>query len=87
MKAFDSCNSDVKTFVYFPSQGAEDSVDPQHHGYDLPRDILDKLLNVIGREVLREKTATMEELEQTLQDVLSTSGIEQNYDKQERGNS
>ena len=86
MKPFDTCDSDAKTFVYFPSQRTEDNQNSQPHSYDLPRDILDNLLNVIGREVLREKTPTMEELEQTLQDVLQTNGVEQNYEKQEHGN-
>jgi uncharacterized protein with von Willebrand factor type A (vWA) domain len=87
MKPFDTCDSDAKTFVYFPSHRTEDAQNSQQqHSYDLPRDILDKLLNVIGREVLREKTPTMEELGQTLQDVLPTGGVEQNYEKQEHGN-
>ena len=88
MKPFDSCDLDAKTFVYFPSHRTEDTQDSQQqqHSYDLPRDIVDKLLNVIGREVLREKTPTLEELEQTLQDALPTNGVEQNYGKQEHGN-
>jgi len=89
MKPFDSCDLDAKTFVYFPSHRTEDTQDSQQqqqHSYDLPRDIVDKLLNVIGREVLREKTPTLEELEQTLQDALPTNGLEQNYGKQEQGN-
>ena len=87
MKPSDTSDLDARTFIYFPSHRTEDTQkSQQQYSYDLPRDILDKLLNVIGREVLREKTPTMEELEQTLQGVLPTSGVEQNYDKQEHGN-
>lgn len=87
MKAFDSFNSNVKTFVYFPSQGVEDNRNAQQQqSYDLPRDILDKLLNVIGREVLREKTPTMEDLEQTLHGVLPAKCVQQDYKTIEHGN-
>src|ERR1044072_1697844 len=87
MKPSDTFDLDARTFIYFPSHRTEDTQkSQQQYSYDLPRDILDKLLNAIGREVLREKTPTMEELEQTLQGVLPTSGVEQNYDKQEHGN-
>jgi uncharacterized protein with von Willebrand factor type A (vWA) domain len=87
MKPSDTFDLDARTFIYFPSHRTEDTQkSQQQYSYDLPRDILDKLLNVIAREVLREKTPTMEELEQTLQGVLPISGVEQNYDKQEHGN-
>ncbi len=86
MKPFDSCDSDAKSYVYFPSHSSENTQNIKQHSYGPPRDTLDKLLNVIGREVLREKTPTIEELEQTLEDILATSGFEQNYGKQGHGN-
>ena len=86
MKPFDSRDSDAKSYVYFPSHSSENTQNIKQHSYGPPRDILDKLLNVIGREVLREKTPTIEELEQTLEDILATSGFEQNYGKQGHGN-
>jgi uncharacterized protein with von Willebrand factor type A (vWA) domain len=86
MKPFDSCDSDAKSYVYFPSHSSENTQNIKQDSYGPPRDILDKLLNVIGREVLREKTPTIEELEQTLEDILATSGFEQNYGKQGHGN-
>ena len=86
MKPFDSCDSDARSFVYFPSRSSEDTQNIEQRSYDPPRDILDKLLNVVGREVLREKTPTIAELEQTLEDILATNGFEQNYGKQGQGN-
>jgi uncharacterized protein with von Willebrand factor type A (vWA) domain len=86
MKPFDSCDSDAKSYVYLPSHSSESTQNIKQHSYGPPRDILDKLLNVIGREVLREKTPTIEELEQTLEDILAASGFEQNYGKQGHGN-
>jgi uncharacterized protein with von Willebrand factor type A (vWA) domain len=45
--------------------------------HELPRDVLDRLLKALGREALREKTPSLQELEQTLQGVMSESRQEQ----------
>jgi uncharacterized protein with von Willebrand factor type A (vWA) domain len=39
---------------------------------ELPRDVLDRLLKALGREALKEKTPSLQELEQTLQGVMSS---------------
>src|ERR687885_1294665 len=85
MKLYSNYSKAAKTFVYFPSQGVEDAQNKQQEqSYDLSKDIVDKLLNIIGREVLREKTPTMQELEQSLQAVLPTNGHEENNSRQEQ---
>src|SRR5918912_2680840 len=86
MRSFNNSNSDATGFVYFPSHNFENAQKRQEEPPDISKDTLDKLLNVIGREVLREKTPTMQELEQSLQDVLSNNGHEENHSSQEQGN-
>jgi uncharacterized protein with von Willebrand factor type A (vWA) domain len=70
-----------KKFVYFPmdKEGQEQQQAQSQGQHELPRDVLDKLLKVLGREALREKTPSLQELEQTLQGVMpsSSSGQEQ----------
>ena len=84
MKLSSNHRKGAKTYVYFPSQGNEDNQNKQQEqSYDLSKDTVDKLLNVIGREVLREKTPTMQELEQSLQGVLPSNGNEENNSRQE----
>ena len=84
MKLSSNHRKGAKTYVYFPSQGNEDNQNKQQEqSYDLSKDTVDKLLNVIGREVLREKTPTMQELEQSLQGVLPSNGHEENNNRQE----
>src|SRR5919199_2470635 len=84
MKLYSNHRKGAKTYVYFPSQGNEDNQNKQQEqSYDLSKDTVDKLLNVIGREVLREKTPTMQELEQSLQGVLPSNGHEENNNRQE----
>ena len=85
MKLSSNHRKGAKTYVYFPSQGNEDNQNKQQEqSYDLSKDTVDKLLNVIGREVLREKTPTMQELEQSLQGVLPSNGHEENNNRQEQ---
>lgn len=61
-----------KKFVYFPldKEGQEQKQQSQGE-HELHRAVLDKLLKSIGREALREKTPSLQELEQTLQGVMS----------------
>ena len=85
MNQYNNCSRAAKTFVYFPSHGIENAQNKQQEqSYDLSKDTVDKLLNVVGREVLREKTPTTQELEQRLQDVLSNNGHKENKIRQEQ---
>jgi len=61
-----------KKFVYFPLDKEGEEQKQQSDGNrELPRDALDKLLKAIGREALREKTPSLQELEQALLGTMS----------------
>src|SRR5215216_3984082 len=73
-----------KKFIYFPL----DKEDPeQRQGSqaerELTRNMLDKLLQAIGREALKEKTPSLQELEQTLQGVMSSLSKQQEGSRQQ----
>lgn len=73
------CNSDPDTrkYVYF---GAENDGDKHHKLLEqqkIPNELLDKMLKVIGREILREKTPTIQELEESLQSISQQKRPEQ----------
>ena len=78
-------SSDTKGFIYYIR---EDGNSQQQNEGDkmgteqknIPNHVLDRLLNAIGREVLKEKTPTLEELEQTLEDVLTNSTHNQSHE-------
>jgi hypothetical protein len=63
-----------KKFIYFPLDKEDQE---QRQGSqaerELTRNMLDKLLQAIGREALKEKTPSLQELEQTLQGVACPS--------------
>ncbi len=66
-----------KKYLYFPldKEGQEQQQQQQQQSQgnrELPRDILDKLLKALGREALKEKTPSLQELEQTLQGAMSS---------------
>ena len=67
-----------KKYVYFPldMEGQEQKQKGQGDR-ELPRDVLDKLLKAIGREALREKTPSLQELEQALQGSMSSEQDQQ----------
>src|SRR5918912_971151 len=79
-----------KRFLYFPLdiQGQDQKQQQQQtQGEDrlAKKDVLDKLLKALGREALREKTPTLRELEQTLQDVMkSLMSPEQEEEEKEK---
>ncbi|HZC88510.1 MAG TPA: VWA domain-containing protein, partial [Nitrososphaera sp.] len=79
-----------KRFLYFPLdiQGQDQKQQQQQtQGEDrlAKKDVLDKLLKALGREALREKTPTLQELEQTLQDVMkSLMSPEQEEEKEKQ---
>jgi uncharacterized protein with von Willebrand factor type A (vWA) domain len=68
---------DTKKFVYF---GAENDGNKHQKLLEQPKisnELLDKMLKVIGREILREKTPTIQELEQSLQSISQQKRPEQ----------
>jgi uncharacterized protein with von Willebrand factor type A (vWA) domain len=64
-----------KKFLYFPldNEGQEQNQQQGQREQELPRDVLDRLLRGLGREALREKTPSLQELEQALQSSMSAS--------------
>jgi uncharacterized protein with von Willebrand factor type A (vWA) domain len=67
-----------KKFVYFPlDKESQEQKQQSPEDRELPRDVLDKLLKALGRETLREKTPSLQELEQTLQGAMSQREGEQ----------
>ncbi len=61
----------VKKFVYYPSPEGEQ----QQQQQEMSRDAMHKVLMSVAREVLREKTPSLQELEQMLSEMLSKEGI------------
>jgi uncharacterized protein with von Willebrand factor type A (vWA) domain len=68
-----------KKFVYFAldDEGQQQKQQQQQGSSELPKDVLDKMLKALGRESLREKTPTLQELEQALQNAASQMSQEQ----------
>jgi uncharacterized protein with von Willebrand factor type A (vWA) domain len=81
-------SSSIKEFVYFPHEELDQQQkgNEGHGDWSISDDIIDKLLNATGREVLREKTPNLWELEQTLQDVMSTHYKQSEEGKQQKKN-
>src|SRR5919201_5164930 len=77
--------SGSKKFIYFPldKEGQEQRQGSQGQ-HELPRNVLDKLLKTIGREALKEKTPSLQELEQTLQGVMSSLSNQQELGQQQQ---
>lgn len=61
-----------KEFVYFPSREGQ-----EQEQKEISRDVMNKLLAALGREVIREKTPNLQELEKMLEEMLSREGIKQ----------
>ncbi len=79
---------DTKKFVYFGAENDGDKHQNQLGKPKIPNELLDKMLKVIGREILREKTPTIQELEQSLQSISQQKQLEQSatiYYKESRG--
>jgi uncharacterized protein with von Willebrand factor type A (vWA) domain len=86
MRSFHTSNSDATGFVYFPRHNSEEGQNKQQEKIDdISSDMLNKLLSVIGREVLREKTPSMQELEQSLHDAIFNDRHHGDYNKQQKG--
>jgi uncharacterized protein with von Willebrand factor type A (vWA) domain len=92
MVSFSNDSPGSKGFVYFPHEGLKESQnrrEEEQQEQNISNELLDKLLRTIGREVLREKIPNLQELEQTLQDILAVhdSNQENHNQKQERNQS
>ena len=64
-----------KKFIYFPlDKEGKDRNEKEQRDNELDRDALDKMLKTLGREALREKTPSLQELEQALEGAISQQG-------------
>src|SRR5919107_5664474 len=64
----------TKRFVYFSAEENQDQnhiKSKDHDSQNIPNEMLEKLLQAIGRESLRERTPNLQQLEQILKDVIS----------------
>src|ERR1044072_7534844 len=89
MVSFSNDSPGSKGFVYFPYEDLKESQhrrEEEQREQNISDELLNKLLRTIGREVLREKIPNLQELEQTLQDILAVpdSDQENHNQKQER---
>jgi hypothetical protein len=67
-----------KKFIYFPlDKENQEQRQGNQAERELTRNMLDKLLQAVGREALKEKTPSLQELEQTLQGVMSSLSKQQ----------
>ena len=61
-------------FIYFPFTKESDKTSnkkfEEQGEHNINNDILDDLLKSLGREILKEKTPSVQELEQTLQEII-----------------
>jgi uncharacterized protein with von Willebrand factor type A (vWA) domain len=78
----------AKRYIYFPFSSVEAEQESRRRQQEqgeqnLSSDTLDKLLRIIGREVLREKLPSLQELEQILQDSIANSSTELPYIKKQ----
>ena len=77
--------SGTRKYVYFPrDEEGEQQQQKQQGTSDLPKDVLDKLLKVAGREALREKTPNLQELEQALQGATQSMSEGREGDSQQK---
>jgi len=75
-----------KKFLYFPlDKEGQEQMQQSRDERELPRDVLDKLLKTLGREALREKTPSLQELEQALQGIMSQQEQQEQESKQQPG--
>lgn len=70
-------NPNTKKFVYFAAENLGNKHQTLHEEKNTVDDLLDKMLKVIGREILREKTPTIQDLERSLQDISAQQQHEQ----------
>lgn len=76
-----------KDFIYFPYDDKLDSSRKEEESeQNLPNETLDELLKTVGREVLKERTPALEELELVLQEVLRKKKINDNINNMNKSN-
>jgi uncharacterized protein with von Willebrand factor type A (vWA) domain len=74
-----------KKFIYFPLDiEGQDQRQESQGERDLSKDMLDQLFKAIGREALKEKTPSLQELEQTLQGIMSSLSKQQEISEQQQ---
>lgn len=75
-----------KKFVYFSldDEGQQQKQQQQEKSSELPKDVLEKMLKALGREALREKTPSLQELEQSLQNAVSQMPQEQEGSQEQK---
>jgi uncharacterized protein with von Willebrand factor type A (vWA) domain len=78
--------SGTKDFVYFPAEETEyeqykktEDQNPQN----LSKEMLEKLLQAIGREALRERTPNLKQLEQILNEVISKEPEDSKFNEEQ----
>jgi uncharacterized protein with von Willebrand factor type A (vWA) domain len=78
-----------KKFLYFPldKEGQEQHQQQDQREQELPRDVLDRLLKGLGREALREKTPSLQELEQALQSMSASQEQQPDHGSESRSDS
>jgi uncharacterized protein with von Willebrand factor type A (vWA) domain len=78
-----------KKFLYFPldKEGQEQHQQQDPREQELPRDVLDRLLKGLGREALREKTPSLQELEQALQSMSASQEQQPDHGSESRSDS
>jgi uncharacterized protein with von Willebrand factor type A (vWA) domain len=74
MYQYNKSKSGTKDFVYFPAEETEyqqSKKTKDQNPQNLSKEMLEKLLQAIGREALRERTPNLRQLEQILNEVIS----------------
>lgn len=76
-----------KDFIYFPYDDKLDSNwKEEESDQNLSDETLDELLKTVGREVLKERTPALEELESVLQEVLRKNKFNDNINNMNKSN-
>jgi uncharacterized protein with von Willebrand factor type A (vWA) domain len=81
MYQYNNSRSGTKEFVYFPAEETEDQkyrTSEDQNSQNISNEILEKLLQAIGREALRERTPNLQQLEQILEEVISKEAEQSN---------
>jgi uncharacterized protein with von Willebrand factor type A (vWA) domain len=85
MYQYNNSRSGTKEFVYFPVEETEDQQhrkDENQNTQNIPNEMLEKLLQAIGREALRERTPNLQQLEQILEEIISKEAEHSNSKEQ-----
>ena len=73
-------------FVYFPFTSESDNTSTKKFEdkgeQNISNDTLDDLLKSLGKEILKEKTPSLHELEQTLQEIIKTKQNKDGLDEE-----